>query len=124
MSLPGGGRHVWRWLGLQVVASVLLMGCAGGVAGLLGLKSAGLACLAYAVPYSLALWMTFRHQGARAAKLIVRSFYRSEALKMAVSMILFALIFAFLKLVPWVFFGAYISMQLTMWLWPMVIENR
>lgn len=122
MSLQYCQRRVRRMLLWQLLTSLVLMGLALILAGWPGLKSACLAGVIYWLPYICCMRLTFRHQGARAAQQIVRSFYQGEALKIGLSIILFTLIFAFFNLVPWVFFSVYMSMQLMMWLMLVIIK--
>lgn len=106
---------------LQSVISLILIGLLvmkGYVVG----KSACLACLTYWLPYLLSYKATFRYSGANAAKKIVRSFYRGEAIKLTMSMVLFASVFIFFSPVPWVFFGVYLSMHFSAWLVPMIVK--
>ncbi len=122
MSLQFCQRRLRRMLLWQVLASTVLIWLAQMLANWSGLKSACLAGLVYWLPYSSCIGLTFRHQGARAAPKIVRSFYQGEAVKIGLSIVLFTLIFAFFDLVPWVFFSVYMSMQFTMLLMLVIIK--
>ncbi len=115
-------RHVRNMLLLQALISLILIGFSMVLASFSGVKSACLACLAYWVPYICSLKITFRYQGARAARQIAHSFYQGEALKIGLSIISFALIFSFFNLVPWIFFSVYIGMQLSIWLVPLIVK--
>lgn len=66
----------------------------------------------------------FRHQGARAARQIVNSFYSGEALKLALTFVLFAIVFKFFKIIPLVFFAAYIVVQMVFWFAPLIFDNN
>ncbi len=59
----------------------------------------------------------FKHRGAQAAKKIVGSFYAGECLKMLLSIVLFAAVFAlYSNIKPLAFFLAYVIMLMTHWL--------
>jgi ATP synthase protein I len=67
----------------------------------------------------------FQHQGARAARQIVNSFYSGEALKLALTFVLFAMVFKLFNIVPLVFFAAYILAQMVFWFAPLIFDyNR
>ena len=123
MSLSYYRRPVQRILLIQAIATLVFGMVAGIIAALPGLQAAGLAIVAYFVPYACSMRLTFKHQGAKAARQIIRGFYRGEALKIGLSVILFTLIFAFFKPLPWVFFSVYIGMQSTMWLVPLFVKQ-
>ena len=75
------------------------------------------------VPTALFAKKFFKHQGARAAKQIVRSFYIGEFLKIISSALLFALIFMFYTVIPAAFFLTYIAVVMTYWFAPLIIDN-
>lgn len=66
----------------------------------------------------------FKYHGAKAAKQIVNSFYKGEALKIVMSIFLFTLVFVLCTIDPLVFFAAYIAVQITHWLTPWIIINK
>lgn len=115
-------RQVRNILLMQAIISIIFIGFSMAVAGFLGFQSACLACLTYWLPYICSLKITFRYQGARAARQIARSFYRGEALKIGLSIVLFTLVFTCFKLAPWIFFSVYIGMQLSIWLIPLIVK--
>lgn len=122
MSLAYHQREIRHMLLTQVKISLALLALSLVLAGWPGLKTAMIACAVYWIPYLCSLKLTFRYQGASAAKQIMRSLYRGEALKIALSVILFALAFVFFTLVPWIFFGVYVCMQLMAWLMLMIVQ--
>lgn len=81
-------------------------------AGTMGVKSAFLAGVTYFVPNALRTYRIFRHQGAQAARLILKGFYQGEMLKFGLSIVLFALVFAGCSVNPMIFFGTYLGMQI------------
>ncbi len=66
----------------------------------------------------------FKFQGARAAQQIVNSFYAGEALKIILSVLLFAAVFILCRITPLAFFGSYIAVQMTYWVAPWVIKYK
>jgi ATP synthase protein I len=92
--------------GQQQAVSVLL----GGVTAIL--------------PSMLFVKKLFQHQGAQSARLIVKSFYVAEFLKLLVSIVLFTLVFVFYEAVPQTFFLTYIAVLLTHWFAPLVIDRK
>jgi ATP synthase protein I len=69
------------------------------------------------LPGSYFALKTFRHQGARAAKIIISTMYRAEAVKLVMTAFLFFLAFYFVKpLNPLSLFLAYIGTQAVSWL--------
>lgn len=87
-----------------------------GYSSLLG----GLVCI---LPNVIFISQAFKHQGARAAKKIVQSFYKAEAFKIILSIVLFALVFIMFAITPLAFFITYILVQLSHWFAPWVIIN-
>ncbi len=80
--------------------------------GKFGVISSSLAGLAYFIPNALRTCRVFKYHGAKSAKAIVKSFYQSQILKLAVSIIIFAAIFALCRVKPLIFFGTYFGMQM------------
>jgi ATP synthase protein I len=66
----------------------------------------------------------FKHQGARAAKQIVNSFFKGEALKLITSMLLFTAVFVLYRVNPIAFFVSYIMVLMTHWITPWIIVNK
>lgn len=86
--------------------------------------SAILGGLVAILPSLLFVRKLFRHSGARAARDIVKGFYVGEAIKIASSIALFAMVFSFYKVEPVVFFVTYIAVVMTHWFSPLIIDNR
>ena len=99
------------------VLSALALNMNAALSAVLG----GLVCI---IPNAYFASTLFKYQGARAAKQIVNSFYKGEALKIILSIILFTLVFVLFRITPVVFFGTYIAIQLTHWLAPWIIFNK
>ncbi len=66
----------------------------------------------------------FKHNGARAARQIVNGFYKGEALKLILSVALFALVFKYLNVNPLVFFVTYIAAQMVFWFAPLLFAYK
>ena len=101
---------IFIWLMVVCAASCCI--------GTIGIKSAGLAGLAYVVPNALRTYCLFRYQGAQAARKILKGFYQGEMLKFGVSLCVFSLVFAGCSVNPIIFFETYIGMQMLAWLMP------
>ena len=81
----------------------------------------GLVCV---IPNAYFAKQLFRYHGALAAKRIVSGFYRGEALKIALSAALFALVFRFFNINPVVFFATYLAVQMVFWFTPLLFETK
>ena len=66
----------------------------------------------------------FQYRGARNAQKIVKGFYRGEAVKIIVTIALFAVIFKFMSIEPVVFFSGFIVAQLSFWVAPFFFKNK
>lgn len=86
--------------------------------------SALLGGLVAIIPNAFFARNVFKYQGAHAAKKIVNSFYKGEALKIILSIILFTIVFNFCKITPLAFFASYVLILMTHWLSPWIIINK
>lgn len=86
--------------------------------------SALLGGLVYIIPSAYFAFKLFKYQGARAARQIVNSFYKGEAAKIFLSMLLFTLVFALCRVNPLAFFTSYILLLMTHWISPWIIVNK
>ncbi len=66
----------------------------------------------------------FKHAGAQAARQIVRSLYVGEAGKLALTAVMFALVFQFIPISAPAFFISYIAIQLLYWVTPWLFVYR
>ncbi|MDF1758452.1 MAG: ATP synthase subunit I [Legionellaceae bacterium] len=105
-------------LSLAMIVSII----AGAFLGKIAAQSAMLGAFTYIIPNAFYARKMFRHKGAKSAKKIVNSFYKAEALKFALSMVLFAAVFVLCNINPLIFFGAYISMQVVIWFAPLIFN--
>lgn len=115
---------VIRIVGLQALATLLISaGCfllTEGVSAYSALLG-GVVCF---VPNLYFAWAAFRHQGAQAAKQVIRSFYKAEAVKFGLTVVLFALVFIAVRpLNPISFFLTYAVVQSVHWLSPLVMKR-
>jgi ATP synthase protein I len=92
--------------------------------GVVAAQSVLLGGMVSVVPNAYFARKLFQYQGARAARQIVNSFYSGEALKLALTFVLFAIVFKFFKIVPLVFFAAYILAQMVFWFAPLIFDNN
>lgn len=84
--------------------------------------SAALGGLVAFLPMLLFAKKLFAYQGAQAAKKIVRNFYLGEAFKIIVSVVLFTLVFIYYPVKPLSFFLSYITIVMSHWLAPLVMN--
>lgn len=99
------------------ILSTVIYGRDYGVSSLLG----GLVCIVPNIWFAIKL---FKYRGAHAAKRIVNSFYKGEAGKIIISVILFAAVFSLVKVKPLFFFVSYILILITHWFAPLIIDNN
>lgn len=86
--------------------------------------SAILGGLVYIIPNAYFALTLFKHQGARAAKQIVKGFYKGEALKLILTILLFTAVFLLYRVSPLAFFVSYITVLMTHWFTPCIIVNK
>ena len=86
--------------------------------------SAVLGGLVYIIPNAYFANNVFKYQGARAAKQIVNSFFKGEALKLITSILLFTAVFVLYRVNPIAFFVSYIMVLMTHWITPLIIVNK
>jgi ATP synthase protein I len=116
-----GAYRLFAW---QLSITMLLATVAILASGLTAAISALLGGLVSIVPNIYFALKLFRYQGARAAKQIVNSFYKGEAAKIALSVLMFALVFKFFTIIPLVFFAVYIVVQMVVWFAPLIFANK
>lgn len=95
----------------------LLLSANAAKSALLG----GLVCL---IPNAYFAIKVFKYQGARAARQIVNGFYKGEALKIGLSVLLFTAVFIWCKITPLAFFSSYVLVLMTHWFAPWIIVNK
>jgi ATP synthase protein I len=116
-----GLKRLWLvQLGITVFLAVLcaiVFNINAASSALLG----GLVCI---IPNAIFASRLFKYHGARAAKQIVNSFYKGEALKIFLSIFLFTAVFVLCRITPLAFFGSYITILMTHWFAPCIIINK
>ncbi len=117
-GLQGAQRLLICQLSLTVLFAVIAMLLSSATAAM----SALLGGVVSMVPTAYFAIKLFRYQGARAARQIVNSFYKGEALKMILTIVLFALVFKFFNIIPLVFFATYIVAQMMFWFAPLLFR--
>jgi ATP synthase protein I len=123
-------KDMQNWRAVQrVLVAQLLIGLLITVIVLVSVNrhaaiSALLGALVALIPSVVFAKKMFQHQGARAARQIVKNFYTGEFFKIILSVILFTLVLKFYKLVPLAFFLAYIAVIMTHWFAPLIINNK
>ena len=119
-GLLGARRLMVCQLSVTVAIAIIALLLSGATA----CKSALLGGLVSALPNACFARMMFQHQGAHAAKQIVNSFYKGEALKMVLTIILFTAVFKFFIIMPFVFFAVYIVAQMVFWFAPLIFVSN
>lgn len=111
------------WL-VQLGATLVLVVLCAAFYGANAAGSALLGGMVYIVPNAYFARKLFKYQGARSAKKIVNSFYKGEAIKMILSIVLFTAVFMWVKITPLAFFASYIMILMTHWFAPLIIVNK
>ena len=123
------GKNVRNQKGIQIARQLvtcqlaLTLMCGVGASFYLGSKaiiSAFFGGLIVIIPNVLFALIFFKCKGAHAARQIVNSFYKGEALKIFLSIILFTLVFKFFIIIPLVFFTVFIMVQMMFWFVPLI----
>ena len=112
-SLHGLYKLLALQMALCILAPVVLLLLFGQDVAL----SAFFGALTAFVPSLIFVRKLFKYQGAQAAKKIVKSFYVGECLKLLLSIVFFAGVFALYdNIKPLAFFLTYVIMLMTHWL--------
>jgi ATP synthase protein I len=117
-------RGLTRLLAIALVMTSLMCMFFAFFQGLVGAYSAALGGGVCILPNAYFAWLLFKYQGAHSAKKIVNSLYKGEAMKIAISIVLFAIIFAFIKIAPIAFFVTFIVVQSVFWVAPWVLITK
>lgn len=117
----GGFTKLWL---IQLSITLAIVAFCGAFFSANAASSALLGGLVCIIPNVLFAIKLFRYQGARAAKQIVNSFYKGEALKFFLSIFLFTAVFVLCRITPLAFFAAYILILLTHWFAPWIIITK
>src|SRR5690554_2762107 len=116
----GGKRLAFRMLRFQALIASLLVVVFTVLYGSQGTLTALAGAMTSLVPSTVFALYAFRFGGARAASQVVQSLYAGEALKMVLTVVLFATSFLLLN-GPWLpLFAVYIVVILLPWLAPVL----
>lgn len=66
----------------------------------------------------------FKSSSAQAAKTIVKTFYRAEAVKLLLLALMFAIVFIFININALVFFISFMAVQASYWLAPFLFRQK
>lgn len=124
MKNQQGIQGAQRLLLVQLSVAVLIAFVGFFACDIKAAYSAAIGGLVCVVPNAYFVSKLFKHNGAHAARQIVNGFYKGEAMKLILSITLFALVFKFLNINPLVFFVAYIAAQMVFWFAPLIIVNK
>lgn len=116
-------RAVFRFIGLQLALIFFLSLGIFVIVGGLHAYSFLAGALASVIPSLYMAWRVFGHAGTRAAKDVVRSFYRGEAGKLVLTALLLTAVFIFIKpLAPGALFAGFGIAILSHWLSPLLLK--
>ncbi len=119
-----GEQSAKRLLHCQFTLTLLLATLGLLFSGLVAGLSALLGGLVSVIPNAYFSRKLFQHQGARAAQQIVNNFYKGEAMKLMLTVALFAMVFKWFKIIPLVFFLVFITTQMVFWFSPLIFNNQ
>lgn len=117
-------RAVFRFIGLQVaIAASISVGIFFALSGLHA-YSFFAGALASILPNLYMAWRVFGHAGTRAAKDVVRSFYRGESGKLVLTAMLLSAVFIFIKpLAPGAMLAGFGIAIMSHWLSPLLLNK-
>jgi ATP synthase protein I len=104
-------RLIATQLAVTLILSLLFVFMSGKAA-----YSALLGGLVAIIPNCLFACRLFAHTGAQAAKAIISSLYRGEAIKLFITIILLVIIFRFIPITALAFFSTYILALMVFWI--------
>ena len=115
---------VIRVVGLQVLVTLFVSGGCLLTGDMVLAYSSFFGGMVCSVPNLYFAWQVFMHQGAQAAKQIVKSFNRAVAVKFGLTAVLFALVFILVRPLNTIsFFLTYAVVQVVHWLAPLVVKR-
>lgn len=124
MKNQQGEQGAKRLLQCQLGLTILLATIAILFLGVMAAISALLGGLVSIVPNAYFARKLFQYQGARAARQIVNGFYKGEAMKLLLTVTLFAVVFKWFNIIPLVFFLVFIMTQMVFWFSPLIFNNQ
>ncbi|EPC00731.1 hypothetical protein L861_13145 [Litchfieldella anticariensis FP35 = DSM 16096] len=116
--------RILRLLLAQFVVVCAVTGLGAYTGGLAVAVSALLGGGVALLPNAYFAWRAFRYQGAQHTRNIIKSFYRAEAGKFGLTVVLFTLVFVIVPPSnPAFFFGAYVATLFVHWLGPWLLQR-
>jgi len=113
-----------RWVLIGQAGMVCVMGLVGWLFGPLSGKSAALGGLTCFIPTCWFALRAFRHAGARSATEIVRSLYAGATGKMAMTIVLFGFMFAYVKPInALAVFAGFAGVLVVNWVGPFLVAQ-
>lgn len=119
-----GTQSIYRLFVWQVAVTLLVsLACLLGYSShaALSVLMGALVCI---LPSAYFAKRLFRYRGASAAKKIVASAYKGEAIKLVLTALLFTAAFVYVKVIPSLFFIAFVLAQLSLWLAPLFVHHK
>lgn len=124
MKNKQGLQGVRRLLITQFIIVLLMARFADLSYGLKGVLSVVLGGLVYGAPNAFFGWMMFKQFKASHLQAYLKRVYRGEALKIVLTLVLFAFAFCFFSIVPWIFLVSFLIVQSTVWMTPWIFVTR
>lgn len=116
-----GKKIAFKLSVIQLVLTVLACLAAFVIGGTKAMYSSILGGLVIMFPNLVMAWCLFRHQGATKARSIVKGFYLGEALKLGLTALLFAMVFACVNIEPLAFFATAVLVVMNYWFAPIIL---
>ena len=117
-------QGVRKLLLIQILITISVAGVWWLTQGNLAAKSAALGGLVHVLPSWLFAHKLFRYAGAQQAKQILKSLYLGEAIKLILTLVLFAMVFIYIKIDAVAFFLTFLLIQTVFWIAPLMIKTR
>lgn len=114
-----------KWLVLGQLGAVLVVSLMFWLKDDVAAYSAFFGGMVFFVPNLYFIHKAFAHSGARAARQIVNSLYKGEAIKLLLTAVLFSTVFVMVKpLDILALFSAFFVLLMTNWLTPLLLGKR
>ena len=124
MSKKLGKHGIVRLLLVQLGTTLVFTALCAFALGVNAALSAFLGGIVCIVPNTYFAINLFKYQGAQSAKKIVNGFYKGEAIKIILSILLFTVVFVWIRITFLVFFLSYILILMTHWFAPLIIVTK
>ncbi|MCW8886324.1 MAG: ATP synthase subunit I [Motiliproteus sp.] len=117
-------KLIQQMLLIQMVATLVISGVLYPLAGMVNAYSALLGGLIYLIPSLYQAKKIFSSNNSNNIRVILRDLYKSEIWKMALTIVLFGIVFSSVKPIePFPIFGVFILMQLIAWITPLLLNK-